>query len=232
MSHVVIAGASGVVGSRVLQELLAHPDVQRVAAIGRRPLPVVHERLLSLTANLQETQDIAGRIPDDTTTAFCCLGTTLATAGSREAFQAVDRDAVVAFATAARERRVGHFLLVSSLGAHRPRNNFYLQTKAAAEAAVAQLGFARLTILRPSFIDDHGTRPDYRRGERVLLPLARLIFRVVGPTHRYAPISADVIARAMVRLAFDSGGERVRIVESDALHTLGASGPMLTGNPA
>lgn len=222
MNNVVMAGASGVVGSRVLQELLARPDVHRVVALGRRPLAIVHEKLVSVTANLQDRQDVASRIPDGTRTAFCCLGTTLATAGSREAFRAVDLDAVVAFASAARDRGVDHFLLVSSLGAHRPRNNFYLQTKAEAEAAVARIGFARLTILRPSFIDDHGTRPDYRRGERLALPLARLLFRVVGRTNRYAPISADVIARAMVRLAFGTDGERIRIVESDALHAIGA----------
>ena len=222
MSNVVIAGASGVVGSRVLRGLLARPDVDHVVALGRRPLPVAQEKLVSATADLQAPHDIASRIPDGTTVAFCCLGTTLATAGSRDAFRAVDLDAVAAFATAARERGVEHFLLVSSLGAHRPRNNFYLQTKAAAEAAVMQAGFARLTILRPSFIDDHGTRPDHRPAERVMLPLARLIFHVIGRTNRYAPISADVIARAMVRLAFDTGDEGVRIVESDALHTLGA----------
>jgi uncharacterized protein YbjT (DUF2867 family) len=57
-------------------------------------------------------------------------------------------------------------VLVSSLGAHRPRNNFYRQTNAAAETAMARVGVACLTILRLSFIDDHGTRPDYRRAER------------------------------------------------------------------
>ena len=222
MSTVIIAGASGVVGSRVLRSVLARLDVDRVVALGRRPLPVAHPKLDSVTTDLQDPHDIASSIPGGTMIAFCCLGTTLATAGSREAFRAVDLDAVMAFATAARERGVGHFLLVSSLGADRPRNNFYLQTKAAAEVAVAQVGFARLTILRPSFIDDHGTRPDHRPVERVMLPLARLIFRVIGRTNRYAPISADVIARAMVRLAFHPRGEQVRIVESDALHALGA----------
>jgi hypothetical protein len=58
-----------------------------------------------------------------------------------------------------------------------------------------------------------------------MLPLARPIFRAIGPTNRDAPISADVIARAMVRLAFRTGGDQVRIVERDALHTLGASQP-------
>jgi hypothetical protein len=56
----------------------------------------------------------------------------------------------------------------------------------------------------------------------LVLPLARFVFAVVGRTRRYAPISADVIAKAMVRLAFDNTTDRVRWVESDELHRLGA----------
>ena len=67
MSNVVIAGASGVVGSRVLRGLLARPDVDHVVALGRRPLPVEHEKLVSTTADLQDPHDIASRIPDGTT---------------------------------------------------------------------------------------------------------------------------------------------------------------------
>jgi hypothetical protein len=50
------------------------------------------------------------------------------------------------------------------------------------------------------------------------LPIARIVFSVVGKTSRYAPVSADVIGRAIVRLAFDDTPERVRVVESEALH--------------
>jgi uncharacterized protein YbjT (DUF2867 family) len=112
-------------------------------------------------------------------------------------------------------------VLVSSIGAHRPRGNFYLQTKAAAEDSLARLGFERLTIVRPSFIDDQGARHEFRLAERLALPLARLVSGLVGRTSKYAPIRADVLARAIVRLAFDGTGERVRIVESEELHALG-----------
>jgi uncharacterized protein YbjT (DUF2867 family) len=96
------------------------------------------------------------------------------------------------------------------------------RTKGEVEDALARLGYAQLTILRPSLIDDEGARRDYRAGERLVLPLARFVFAVVGRTRRYAPISADVIAKAMVRLAFDNTTDRVRWVESDELHRLGA----------
>jgi hypothetical protein len=76
-------------------------------------------------------------------------------------------------------------------------------------------------VLRPSFIDDEGARVESRFGERVALPVARALFSVLGRTSRYAPVRADVIAKALVRLAFDETSERERVVESDRLHGLG-----------
>lgn len=222
MNTVAIAGASGVVGARVLHHLLERNDVARVVAAGRRPPPLEHGKLVSAVVDLQDVRAIAAAIPDGTAIAFCCLGTTMRTAGSKEAFRAVDHDAVVAFGRAALEKGARRFLLVSSVGANPGAANFYLRTKGEAEESLARMGFTQLTVLRPSFIDDEGARREYRAAERLALPLARALFGVVGKRRRYAPVRADVIARAMVRLAFDEASERVRTVESERLHAIGS----------
>jgi uncharacterized protein YbjT (DUF2867 family) len=221
-SCVVIAGGSGVVGSRVLHHLLARPDVGSVVAVGRRPLELEHPKLVSRTVDLRSEIALAAEIPEGAAAALCCLGTTMRQAGSQAAFRAVDHDAVVIFARAALARGARRFVLVSSIGADPRARTFYLRVKGEADEAVARLGYGQVTILRPSALDDEGTRRDKRAGERLVLPLARLLFGVVGKTHRYAPIRADVVAKAMVRFAFDETAERVRIVDSDALHTAGA----------
>jgi uncharacterized protein YbjT (DUF2867 family) len=221
VNTVVIAGASGVVGARVLHHLVRRDDIGRVIAVGRRILPLQHEKLVSKVVDLQNTAAVAAEIPEGTAVAFCCLGTTMKRAGSMEAFRAVDHDAVLAFGQAALAKGARRFLLISSVGARAGSANFYQRTKGEVEDALARLGYAQLTILRPSLIDDEGARRDYRAGERLVLPLARIVFAVVGKTRRYAPISADVIAKAMVRLAFDNTTDRVRSVESDELHRLG-----------
>ena len=224
--NVVIAGASGIVGTRALQHLLARDDVAHVVAVGRRALPLQHDKLISRMVDLQRKSAIASEIPDRTAVAICCLGTTLKQAGSKEAFRAVDYDAILAFAEAAREERVERFVLVSSIGASPRARSFYLRTKGETEDALVRLNFSHLVVVRPSFIDDQGMRHDYRPLERLTLPLARVIFSVVGKTSRYAPISADAIGQAVVRLALDdTGTERVRIVESEQLHELGATSP-------
>lgn len=217
-STAIIAGASGVVGARALEHLLARPDVERVVALGRREIPVRNEKLLSRVVDLRDPVAMAAQIPEGVTVALCALGTTMKQAGSKEAFRAVDLEAVVAFATAALGRGTRRFVLVSAIGADARSSNFYLRTKGEAEEALTRLGFEQFTVVRPSFIDDQGARTDHRLGERLALPVARAFFGLVGRTSRYAPVSADDIGRAMVRLAFDETTERVRRVQSEALH--------------
>lgn len=221
MNTIVIAGASGVVGRQVLQHLLQRSDVDRVIAIGRRTLPIEHEKLVSAIADMASHTLMAEHIVNGAAVALCCLGTTMKRAGSQEAFRAVDRDAVVAFAKAAVEQSVRRFVLISSIGADPGSRNFYLKTKGEAESAVAGFGFEQLTILRPSFIDDQGTRNEYRAAERLFLPLARLAFSVIGRNSRYAPITADALGKAMVRFAFDESSQGVRILQGPDLHAGG-----------
>ena len=220
MTTVAIAGASGVVGARALHHALARHDVERVVAVGRRPLAVQHPKLSSVVVDLQDRDAVAAALPADVGVALCALGTTMKQAGSKEAFRAVDHDAVVAFGAAARARGAVRFVLVSSIGANARAGNFYLRTKAEAEAALAAQGWPGLVVLRPSFIDDQGARGDHRLAERLALPVARAVFSVVGRTSKYAPVTADAIGRAAVRLAFDDAALPLRVVESDRIHAL------------
>jgi len=222
MTTVAIAGASGVVGTRALRHLLYREEVRLVVAVGRRVLNVTDEKLMSRVVGPWTQESIVAELPEAVALAVSCLGTTMKQAGSKGAFRAVDHDAVLAFAAAALARGAQRFLLVSSIGASARSRNFYLRTKGETEEALARLGYPQLTILRPSFIDDQGARREVRFGERIGLPLARAAFSVLGRRSRYAPIAADVIAKALVRLALDATDERVRVVESDRLHVIGA----------
>jgi uncharacterized protein YbjT (DUF2867 family) len=220
MSTVAIIGHTGVVGSRAVQHLLSRDDIGRVVSLGRRAAPVQHERLVFRAVDLESSTAITSELPGDLDVAISCIGTTLRKAGSKPAFRAIDHDAVLAFAEAARGKGARRFLLISSIGASARSRSFYLQTKGETEDELTNLGFAQLTILRPSLIDDQNARAERRVGERLALSFSRAFFSLAGKTHRYAPIAADVIARALVHLAFDDTKERVRIVESDRLHEL------------
>jgi uncharacterized protein YbjT (DUF2867 family) len=206
--HVLLAGATGLTGGCVLRALLADPSVARVVAPTRRALPASPRldnpvgMLHRLLPRLQPPVDIA----------ICCLGTTIAQAGSREAFRMADVDLPLALARQARKLGARHFLAMSSLGAGPASRTFYTRIKGELEQALIAQGWPQLTIVRPSLL--LGPRKEFRFDEAFAAPLSRLL------PGRWRGIPAEVVARALWRLA-RTPGEGVRIVESDELRRLG-----------
>src|SRR3546814_11701853 len=115
-----------------------------------------------ITADFARLDDIAASIPA-VDAALCGLGTTIRQAGSRQAFHAVDHDAVLAFARLAKAKGARRFAVVSSVGASSRSGTFYLATKGRMEDGLQQFGFERLVILQPSFL--LGNRTEKRPGE-------------------------------------------------------------------
>jgi uncharacterized protein YbjT (DUF2867 family) len=209
---VLLAGATGLVGSAC-------------AALWQGPgtLHLLVRRPLAATGPLQQVHVVDfGALPalPPAHAAICALGTTIAIAGSQAAFRAVDFDAVLAFARAARAAGARRLAVVSSLGADRRSPNFYSRTKGEMEVAVAGLGFDSVIVARPSLLtgDRDALAQPRRTGERVAqwlaAPLAPLIPR------RVRPIAAATVARALHRALQQAEGG-LRILDSAALLELG-----------
>jgi uncharacterized protein YbjT (DUF2867 family) len=202
---VLLAGASGQVGSRVLARLLAAPDGPAVLAPVRRPLASASHRLTVWVSDLADADldpalaaRLAKRAP--LSSFICCLGTTLRAAGSREAFLAVDRELVRRLGELARGAGARHAILVSSVGASAQSGNFYLRVKGEAERAIADLGFDRVDFLRPGLL--LGGERSGRPGEAAARALAPLTNPLLwGPLRRYRGIHVDTVAAAAVALA-------------------------------
>jgi len=212
----LLAGATGAVGARLLELLLARQDGTRVLAVGRRPPSREHARLELLQAELEGLpQTLAGRNFD---MAFCCLGTTMKRAGSKAAFRAVDLDGVTAFARAARAGGADFFGLVSAAGADHESRNFYLRTKGEAEARVEALAFPSLAIMQPGLL--RGPRQEFRLGERVGQVVAPLADRLMlGPLARYRSVPVGIVAQALEFTARQQvpGTRRLDPAEMEAL---------------
>jgi len=212
LRRALLAGATGLVGRAMLPLLLrSHAAVDLLL---RRPAP-------ALDADPRARQQIVdfAHLPaafpgvDDV---FIALGTTIAVAGSEAAFRAVDFDAVVATARAARAGGATRLALVSALGADVGSRAFYNRVKGETEAAVAALGFDSVTIARPSLL--LGDRAALGQPVRRLEALA---MRLAGPLSRVVPRSVRPIAAADVaaaRVAATARGEPgVRILPSGAM---------------
>jgi uncharacterized protein YbjT (DUF2867 family) len=191
----LLAGATGLVGGLLLKTLLDAPDYSRVYALTRRLLGKEHPRLANRVVTFDRmAEQIKGLVAQD---AYCCIGTTIADAGSQEAFRAADVDAVLLFARAARAAQATRFIVVSSVGANSNSTKFYLRTKGEMEEAVTDLGFTSVDILQPSLLlgPRQGLRPAELAG-RILSPLVNPF--LTGSREQYRAISAETVAQAML----------------------------------
>jgi uncharacterized protein YbjT (DUF2867 family) len=195
----LIAGGTGLVGRAAIDEALSRPAIAFVVAPVRRSvaMPELAPHLDTGRLSLPIAADLSAPPADlfeGVTAVGCAIGTTRKKAGSREAFEATDRALVVAFARAAQEAGVRHFAYVSSVGADAHSRNFYLKVKGKTEEDLKALGFASLTILRPSFLG--GPRSESRPLERVGLGVARSLALLIP--RRYRVVEAEDVARRLI----------------------------------
>lgn len=196
----VVFGATGLVGNACLDLLLGDVRYEQVHVVGRRAPARTHAKLIAHSADLGQVDALAALPVGSVDEVMCCLGTTIAKAGSQEAFRRVDLEYVVNAAKFARSIGAAQFLLVSSVGADARSNVFYTRVKGETEEAVAGLGIPSVGIFRPSLI--LGPRDESRLLERVAKSVMQVFsFALVGGLSKYRPIHADTIARAMLRAA-------------------------------
>jgi len=198
MKNALIAGASGLVGSELLQLLLNGNDYDKVIAFVRRPMEFSHPRLIQEIVDFKRLTEFSPAIA--VTDVFCTLGTTIKKAGSQEAFRNVDHDYVVGMGKLSERIGVQQFLVVSSMGADASSRIFYNRVKGEMEMAVQQLNIPSIFIFRPSLLI--GKRSEFRLGERIAqVMMGGLGFLFIGGLKKYRPIPASTVANAMLTVA-------------------------------
>jgi uncharacterized protein YbjT (DUF2867 family) len=199
----MLVGATGLVGSHVLQQALASKQVQQVVAPTRSALPA-HVKLFNPVVDFD-------RLPEDADwwavdAVVCTLGTTIKKAGSQAAFARVDHDHPLRVGELALRHGARAYALNSALGADPSSRVFYSRTKGALERDLQTLGYASLTFVRPGLIggERHESRPAEQLGVTVsqwLRPLLPARYRVV-PAERIAHnlLQAALAAQPGVRV--------------------------------
>jgi uncharacterized protein YbjT (DUF2867 family) len=213
--RVLLVGATGLVGTRIMQACVGRSDL-RLIALTRREAPMPQgARMEMLVADPDDwEQSLATVAPD---AVICALGTTWRRAGRDEAaFRAVDQELVLRVARAAKAIGVSNFVLVSSVGADMASRTLYLRLKSEVETALRKLRFHRLDILRPGLL--RGPRSgDRRPAERLAIILSPLLNLVLhGERRRLRAIDAGIVARA----ALEGAKEKARgtfVHEHDAI---------------
>jgi uncharacterized protein YbjT (DUF2867 family) len=171
-----LIGSTGLTGSCLARQLLADSEITGVISISRQSLRLSNAKLTEvMIADLAELNSVESRLRGDLY--FCCLGTTMKTARSKENFARVDHAAIVAFATIAKAHDAKSFTLVSAMGANARSLFFYNQVKGRTENDVRALGLRSLTIFRPGFLV--GPRREFRLAEWILTKALVLLWRIL-----------------------------------------------------
>jgi len=198
MKTALVIGATGLVGSQLVLQLLADERVAKVITFGRgktgRPDAKLEEHVIDFEAPASWSPLVHGDV------AFSALGTTIKQAGSQAAQKKVDHDYQLAFAQAAASHGVPCYVLCSAASADPTSSRFYSRIKGELDRAVQQLGFPRVRIMRPSLLG--GERRQARTGEKVGSVMLRA-FNAVGLARKYREIPGATVAAAMLNAAFD-----------------------------
>lgn len=189
----ILIGATGLVGSHVLQLLLSDERYDSVKVLHRRSTGISHSKLTEHIIDFDNQESWKPLVTG--AHLFSALGTTLNKAGSKDAQYKIDYTYQYNFAKIASENGVSNYALVSSLGANLDSGSFYPRIKGELDEAVQKLSFDSTLILRPSFLD--GSRDEFRLGERIGIAIAKVVCKIPG-LKKYHPIKAETVAKAMI----------------------------------
>ncbi|MFB2119204.1 NAD(P)H-binding protein [Parapedobacter sp. 2B3] len=201
----ILFGATGLIGSQLLRELLDCSAYAAVTVVVRRDTGIRHPKLNQLVADHRSLADIKGQLVADHV--FCCVGTTRKKTPDLNEYYRIDHDYPVAAAQYTKDNGATAFLLVSAVGANPASANFYLRMKGETERDIIRLGFERAHVFRPSLL--MGNRSE----NRGLESLAQVLFKVINPLlinrlSKYRAVSATWVSKALCHVAL-SGDQGV-----------------------
>ena len=192
----VIAGATGLVGSALLKKLVADPHYSEIISVTRRSMDVQSTKLKEvIVTDFSQLNSVREKLKGDIY--FCCLGTTIKSAGSKENFIKVDHDAVLDFAKIAKSHHASSFILVSAQGANPKSKVFYNRVKGQLEEDLKSLSLARLVFMHPSLLI--GDRKEFRLGEKIAMGIVTKLAPVLPKkVKKLAMTEVEVLAQRMI----------------------------------
>ena len=178
-------------------QLLLKSDYKSVISVSRRKLNTEHPKLVQKIIDFDELHTLENELVADDI--FCCLGSTIKKAGSREKFILYDYTYPVELATITRTNGASRFHIVSSLGANKKSLFFYNRVKGEVEETISKMDFRSIHIYQPSLL--LGDRKEVRPGEKIGEYISYLFYPLYALFKNYKPVKASKVANAMFAMA-------------------------------
>ena len=192
--QVTLFGATGLIGSHLLEFLLKDSDIHLINVVGRNPFHLQHDKINNIVIDFEDVSSISNSITGSEAV-FVSIGTTMSKVnGDKIKYKSVDFDIIFNIANACKQKNINQFIYVSSLGANANSSNFYLRLKGEIDEAVAKLNLNSTSVFRPSVL--LGKRNESRPGEKIMQFVMPLLDFMI-PSNSKA-IKAEDVAKSML----------------------------------
>lgn len=195
MKTAIIIGSTGMIGTQLLDLLLQSEQYSQITSLVRRSSGISHAKLNELVVDFDTPENWKEQVKGDVL--FSCMGTTMASAKTKENQFKVDYSYQFLVASIAAANNVAEYVLISSTGANDKSSNFYLQMKGKLDKDVMSLKFNKTHILRPGQL--YGVRHESRLGENIGLKVSFALNKI-GLFKKYKPIHSRELAQAMMNV--------------------------------
>ena len=194
----LVLGASGLVGNELVKMLIKQNVYENIHLLVRKPIENKDMKCNQHIIDFNKLHEYSKFF--QVTDVYCCLGTTIKKAKSKEAFRKVDFGYPLEAAKLAKENGAEKFLIISAMGANSKSLIFYNQVKGQLEESLSYLHLPSLHIFRPSLL--LGERDEFRLGEKIASKASGVLNLImVGPLRPYKAIEAEKVAVAMAKIA-------------------------------
>ena len=197
MKTALLFGASGLVGSHVLNQLISNNSYSKIKLFVRTTINISDPKIEIIQTDFKNLENHREDIKGDD--CFFCIGTTKKNSPDKNEYKRVELEVPKQVAQIAKSNSVNSFVFVSSGYADPKSSGDYLKFKGEVEEELKRLNFPKLGIMRPSFL--LGDRKEKRVGEKIGIFVFKLLSPLfLGPLKKMRPIHSETVAKAMIAI--------------------------------
>ena len=198
MKTALLFGASGLVGSHLLNQLIKDTNYSKIKLFVRSVTEIIDPKVEIIKIDFNNLQNHKEDVKGDD--CFFCIGTTKKNSSDKDEYRRVELDIPKEIAKIAKLNLVNSFIFVSAIYANPNSSGDYVRFKGLVEEELKRLNFPKLALMRPSFL--MGDRKEKRVGEKIGIFVFNLLSPLLlGPIKKMRPIHSETVAKAMIIVA-------------------------------
>ena len=198
MKTALLFGASGLVGSHLLNQLIKDTNYSKIKLFVRSVTEIIDPKVEIIKTDFNNLQNHKEDVKGDD--CFFCIGTTKQNSSDKDEYRRVELDIPKEIAKITKLNLVNSFIFVSAIYANPNSSVDYVRFKGLVEEELKRLNFPKLALMRPSFL--MGDRKEKRVGEKIGIFVFKLLSPLLlGPIKKMRPIHSETVAKAMIKAA-------------------------------